>query len=232
MGLFDMITGKNKTGPKRSALDEANDPGAADDLASKLIGQLISFGLDGAGPLPSAKSVADKALANRGSVNAAIDSIVSNHLKLSAAGGFATGVGGFVTMPVALPANVIEFYVLATRMVGAIAAVRGHDISNQRVRTAILLTLTGSQAEDVLKKAGVANPGGVLASAALTRLPAAALMMVNKAVGFRLIRSLGEKALAKLGKGVPVAGGVIGAGLDAYMMKKIADQAKKEFPNI
>jgi hypothetical protein len=30
-------------------------------------------------------------------------------------------VGGFITLPVALPVNVLEFYVQATRMVGAIA---------------------------------------------------------------------------------------------------------------
>ena len=42
-----------------------------------------------------------------------------------AAGGFITGVGGLWAMPLALPVNVVEFYVQAARMVSAIATLRG-----------------------------------------------------------------------------------------------------------
>jgi hypothetical protein len=33
-----------------------------------------------------------------------------------------------------------------------------------------------------------------------------------------------------LGRGVPIAGGAIGGVLDAWMMKRIADAAQREFP--
>ena len=69
-----------------------------------------------------------------------------------AIGGFVTSVGGFVTMPVALPVNVVEFYVQATRMVAAIATLRGYDVNDPRVRTAVLLTLVGSDADEVLAR--------------------------------------------------------------------------------
>jgi hypothetical protein len=36
--------------------------------------------------------------------------------------------------------------------------------------------------------------------------------------------------LSKLGRGVPLAGGVVGAALDGYLMKQIADHARREFP--
>ncbi len=55
-------------------------------------------------------------------------------------------------------------------------------------------------------------------------------MVVNKAVGFRLMRGVSEKLLSRFGRGIPVAGGLVGGGIDAFMMKKIADQAMKEFP--
>jgi hypothetical protein len=54
--------------------------------------------------------------------------------------------------------------------------------------------------------------------------------MVNKAIGFRLLRGFGEKAFARLGRGVPVAGGFVGGGIDVWMMKRIADHALGEFP--
>ena len=94
----------------------------------------------------------------------------------------------------------------------------------------MLLTLVGSNAEDVLKKAGMSTGAGRVANIALRNMPPAALMVVNKAIGFRLLRGVGEKALSRLGRGVPVVGGFIGAGVDGFMMRKIADQAKKEFP--
>ena len=37
---------------------------------------------------------------------------------MAGTGGFVTGFGGFVTMPIALPVNVAEFYFVATRMTG------------------------------------------------------------------------------------------------------------------
>ena len=70
-------------------------------------------------------------------------------------------------MPIALPANVLEFYVQATRMVGAIATLRGYDVQDPRIRTAVLLTLVGSKSDDVLKKAGMATGGGRVTSLAL-----------------------------------------------------------------
>ena len=114
-------------------------------------------------------------------------------------------------MPIALPANVLEFYVQATRMVGAIATLRGYDIKDPRIRTAVLLTLVGSKSDDVLKKAGMATGGGRVTSLALRNMPPAALMVVNKAVGFNLMRGVGTKVLGRLGRGVPVAGGFFGA---------------------
>lgn len=72
--------------------------------------------------------------------------------------------------------------------------------------------------------------GGRLTSLAAQRLPGPALMMVDKAIGFRIIGQAGRATVGRLGKGVPVVGGVIGAGLDGYLLKRIADHAKAEFP--
>ena len=46
-----------------------------------------------------------------------------------------------------LPANVLEFYLLATRMVASIASVRGYDIKQPEIRSAILLTLIDAEAD-------------------------------------------------------------------------------------
>jgi EcsC protein family len=173
--------------------------------------------------------VADKARSAHSGVEGAIDAVVRQHVKIAAAGGFVTGIGGLVTLPVALPVNVAEFYLLATRMVAAIACLRGYDLRQPEVRSAILLALVGADADDLLKRAGL-SPSGRLAGLAAERLPGPALMMVNKGVGFRLISQIGRKSLPRFGKAVPIVGGAVGAGIDVLLLRRIADHARHEFP--
>jgi len=232
MGIFDILRGqKDDVAATRSAIEEANDPAADDSAVTRLIENILQIGIDGRKPFDSAAQVADEALKKAdGDVEEAVSKVVRSHVTSGAAGGVLTSIGGFITMPVAIPANVLEFYVQATRMTAAVAKLRGYDISQANIRTAVLLTLVGSKSEDVLAKAGVVTGGGRLASLALRNLPRSATMMVNKAVGFRLLKSVGGGALAKLGKGVPLVGGAVGGVLDGYMMNKIGEQALKEFP--
>lgn len=202
-------------------------------MVTDLVERLLDVGIDGAGPFSSARAVAQSATGSASGPEAAIKTIVRRHVATGAAGGFATGFGGLFTMPIALPANVIEFYLTATRMVAAIAHVRGYDLDSPQIRTAVLLTLVCADADDLLRKAGLVGglgAGGRLTSLAVQRLPGPALMMINKAIGFRIVSQAGRSALSRLGKGVPVVGGAIGAGLDAYLLKRIADNAKAEFP--
>lgn len=231
MGLFDRFrSGGDEVAVTRSALEAAQDAEADDSAVSRLVQMLLDVGIDGKGPFDSAAEVAAEALREEGSVEAAVTKVARKHLLGGAAGGFVTGLGGFVTMPVAMPVNVFEFYAQATRMVAAIASLRGYDLAQPEVRTAVGLTLVGSNADDVLKKAGMTVGGGRLASLAFKQLPPTAILIINKALGFRLLRGLGVKSLSRLGRGLPVAGGVVGAGVDGYMMNKIADQARREFP--
>lgn len=199
------------------------------DFATRLVEQLIAFGIEGKGPLKSAQSVADKARAKRGSTDAAVKAVIANSGRIGAAGGLVTGVGGLFTLPVSLPANVIEFYVTATRMVAAIAALRGYDIDKPQTRTAVLLCLTGTRNDDLLTKVGL-NSSGMAMGLVVDRLPEAAVMVVNKGLGFRLLAGLSTKWLAKLGKFVPIAAGLVGGGLDWMLLRRIAKVAKQEFP--
>ena len=233
MGIIDLLKpGRSETKKTRAALDAAADPQGDPGKIDRLVEMLIETGLEGRGPLRSAREVAEDALAKTGDREQAIARLARATTLTGGIGGFVTGLGGFVTMPVSLPVNVAEFYLQAVRMVGAVATLRGYDIDEPRVRTAVLLTLVGSDSDEVLKKAGMATAGSRLTSYALKGLPPAALMVVNKAVGFRLMRGVSEKLLARLGRGIPVAGGLVGGGIDGFMMKKIADHAMKEFPAV
>jgi hypothetical protein len=201
-------------------------------MVGRLIQVLLDAGIDGLGPLKPARQLADLARRDTRTTEGAVKKIVRSHVVKGGVGGFVTGVGGFVTMPVALPANVVEFYVGATRMVAGIATLRGYDLDDPQVRSAVLLTLIGSEADEVLAKAGLTGGTGKVVGLVGQQLPPAALLMLNKAIGFRILRGVGEKAFARLGRAIPLAGGVVGGGIDVWMMKRIADHALGEFPPI
>jgi hypothetical protein len=55
-------------------------------------------------------------------------------------------------------------------------------------------------------------------------------MVVNKAIAFRLLSSAGKGVLSRFGKNVPIVGGVVGAGVDTWLLHRIAQQARDEFP--
>jgi len=214
-----------------AASSSSSDEGGLTGTATKLIERLLDIGIDGRGPFDSAETIAETALKHsRGNVEQAVTSIRRDHRQLGAVGGFVTGLGGFFTMPISLPANVLAFYLVGTRMTAATAKVRGYDLKDPAIRSAILLTLVGADGDDILKKAGLTAAGGKLSSVAFSRLPAPALMVLNKAIGFRLLARIGGSAFTRLGRAVPVVGGLLGGGVDVYMLSRIGAQAAKEFP--
>lgn len=204
-----------------------------DRLTKALASHLVDAGIDGRARIPSATAAARTVLARTDSdVEAAVSRLTRTHVAMAAGEGFVTGLGGFVTLPVAIPANVLGFYVLATHMVAELAAVRGHDVDQPDVRTAVLVCLTGEDVNDLLGKVGLSAPGGRITARVLRGLPPAALAAVNKAVAFRIVTSVGKSTLSRLGRGVPLAGGVIGGTVDAVLMRRIAARARLEFPQV
>ena len=208
-------------------VNNAQPDSQMDRIATSIAQQLINVGINGVANFDSAASVADKALKQEKTPAAAIDHIVNSHTRLAGMSGFVTNLGGFVTMPVALPANVVGFYTLATRMVAAIARINGHDITSPAVRSAVLLHLVGADATKILK--GVGSPATIATRVTTAGLPPAALAVVNKAVAFRLASSTGQRFLTKIPRAIPVAGGVIGAFVDVSLIRGIAKDAKAGF---
>jgi hypothetical protein len=233
MGLFDLLKPSGEEAERTASALAAARENAPDDTAmGRLVRMLLASGLDGRGPLRGAQATAEAARRRTSDTGEALERVVRLHTLGGAVGGFVTGLGGFVTMPVALPVNVAEFYVQATRMVGAIATLRGYDVRDPQIRTAVLLTLVGSRTDEVLARAGVSTGAGAMTRVALRPLPPAVLMVVNKAIGFRLMRGVLERIFSRLGRAVPFLGGVLGAVLDTWMMRRIAEQAMVEFPAV
>ena len=205
-------------------------PEAEGGPLQKLVESFRGFGLDGHVGFASAQKVADRAARGRTSTKKAVRRIIASHRRGVTAGGFLTGLGGLITLPVLLPANVFEFYVQATRMSGAIAAARGFDIEDDAVRARILATLVGSDAGAVLKNIGLGPVAGAAAREAGKRLSTNQTAQVASAIGGRIIRRFTLRSGQVFGKAIPGLGALIGAWGDRRQLAQIAAAAMAEFP--
>jgi len=108
--------------------------------------QVIEIAIDGYGRMPSAKTVAARHLQRQGgSIDDAMSSIIDHHIRLASAQGFVTNIGGLAALPVAIPANITGVAIVQVRMVAAIAHLRGYDLDDHRVRTALVMCLMGGE---------------------------------------------------------------------------------------
>lgn len=149
--------------------------------------------------------------------------------------GFVTGLGGLITLPVALPANVTSVLYIQLRMVAAIAYIGGFDVQSDQVQTLTYACLTGSAISNVLKETGI-KIGEKVAISAINKIPGKVLTSINQKVGFRLVTKFGTKGVVNLVKLVPVAGGVVGGAMDMSSTQIIARNAynifiKKQMPS-
>ncbi|ATG51876.1 hypothetical protein CFK38_10345 [Brachybacterium vulturis] len=237
MGIFSMLSrDESARSTAREALQEARRGGESPQggALERVVTLIRDIGLDGKLTYASATDIAQRAQRGRGRrrPRVAVRRIVRRHRRGVTAGGFVTGLGGFVTLPLLLPTNVVEFYVQATRMVGAIAAVRGYDLQDEEVRVRVLAALLGEESGDVLKNVGLGPIAGVATRSLATRLPSSPQSQVASAIGGRLLRRFGLRSFRLFGKAIPGLGAVIGALSDRSQLNRIAAAAKKSFPPV
>lgn len=193
-----------------------------------VINKVISIGIDGAGPLSSARAIAEESLSHHGDVEKAIDRLIATHVRLVGATGFATGVGGAFTMPLTIPADITLLYAYAARCSAAVAHLRGYDTTSEEVQSAVLLSLLGSAGSAVLADIGI-NVANKSAMAALNKLPGKILIEINKKVGYRLFTKFGTKGAVNLVKWIPLAGGGVGAAVNVATMRSVGRYSKSTF---
>ena len=142
--------------------------------------------------------------------------------------GFLSGLGGVLTLPVTIPANLASVLYVQIRMVAAIAHLGGHDLRSDQVRTLCYACMCGSATAGVLKDVGI-QCGAKLTKEAIKRISGRTLTHINQKVGFRLVTKFGEKGLINMGKVIPLAGGIVGGAFDAASTSGIGKIARAMF---
>ncbi len=201
-----------------------------ESAALKVAKWLTEKAMGGAGPVSSADALAMEYLINVDYVDhdERVDSLIFWETTKNFTSGFITGLGGVITLPVSIPAALSASWLLQARMIGAIAKIYGHSLDDDRVKTMILLTITGNDIKEILKEAGV-KIGTKVTYKIIEAIPGKILIEINKKVGFRLLTKAGEKGIVNLTKLVPGVGGLIGGSVDAVSCRTVGKLAKHAF---
>ena len=184
--------------------------------------------VNGLPKMETAQELAQRYLRKHNNVDKAINDFVNWQTAKCTTSGFLTGLGGLITLPVAIPTNITSVLYVQIRMIAAIAYMRGYNLNDDEVKTFVYVALTGQAATDILKQAGI-KIGTKMSTSLIKKIPFAVIKQINKAVGFRLVTKFGEKGVINLGKVVPIVGGVIGGTVDVVGTNTIGKTAKKIF---
>ena len=199
------------------------------EVAGGMLRGIIEFAINGAGSFLGARAVAAKRLAESADREAAIGALVTQHIALASAQGFVTSVGGLVTLPVGLPANIAGLAVLHTRMIAAIAHLRGYDVEDRRVRAALTLTLLGEAEVLRLLRAGRLPATPLVVATAPVFDPVLEREISERVMGSLAGRLGGKHVAVIVVRRIPLVGGGVGAVVDGMLTSGLAGYARRQF---
>ncbi|WP_113625513.1 EcsC family protein [Pectobacterium peruviense] len=205
----------------------------AEKLSEGKIMQVLNWAYDKAldGTIPGTDSSYDMAenyLKGEGNLPDKVNSLVRWQNTKSATTGFVSGLGGIITMPVAIPASIATVIYVQIRMITAIAIMGGYDVKDDRVKALVYSCLAGNAAKDILKGTGIVI-GSKMSMQLIKSISKETIFAINKRVGFRLLTKFGEKGVINLGKMIPLVGGVIGGTFDGISTNIVGNIARKTF---
>lgn len=202
-----------------------------DGKAVRLANWVLEKGVDGFGPFLGASDLADEYLADGNYVDddQRAWSLIKWESSKNVTTGFVTGVGGFATLPVTIPAGFGAAWLVQARLAASIARIHGYDIHDDKVRTLVLMSILGDAGlKEPIKVAGktIAQKS---AKAAINTLTRETLTKINQAIGYRLLTKAGSKGVINLTRLVPFVGGVVGGVVDGAACYAVGAIAQRTF---
>ena len=143
--------------------------------------------------------------------------------------GAITGVGGLVTLPVAVPADLVVTWRVQATMACAIAYVYGHTPETTDLKTDIYLILAGDSAKEVLKRFGIEVSKAVTKKAVDKYITREVMKKIWAVVGRKIITKAGEKSLTSFVKMIPLVGAPVGFAFDWLTTRAVGVTAIKYY---
>ena len=184
--------------------------------------------LNGMPGMDSASQLAIGFMEKEGTSREKANSLIRWQNAKAGTSGFVTGIGGLMTLPVAIPANLASVLYIQVRMIAAIAYMGGYELRDEKVKTLVYMCLVGNFAKDIIQETGI-RLGTKFTAMTVERISEKSLLLINERVGFRLLAASGTKGMINLGKAVPLVGGIIGGSIDVAATNTIGNMARNTF---
>ncbi len=101
---------------------------------------------------PSVEDFANEYLNKYKTPEIACDMMLKNQITKCTTSGFITGFGGFIAMPVTIPANLSSVLYVQMRMIACAAYMAGYELSSDETQTFVYACLAGVAVNGVVKK--------------------------------------------------------------------------------
>ncbi|HYJ68034.1 MAG TPA: EcsC family protein [Nocardioidaceae bacterium] len=198
-------------------------------VTSSYVREILERAIDGGGPFKGAAGAADARLVQaRGDVEDAVRDLIDAHVRMAGVQGFLTNIGGAVTLPVMIPANVTGLALLQCHLVAGVAHLRGYDLDDPRVRNAVMACLLGEDAvHNLVRRKRIPSTPMAIATSPMHD------PQLDKRIGTMVTAELwtkitGRRAALMVGRRVPLLGGGVGAFADGLSTYQVGSYAERE----
>ncbi|MGI9174953.1 MAG: hypothetical protein ACR2GR_06510 [Rhodothermales bacterium] len=194
-------------------------------MRSTLLKPLYNKAVKGLPGLGTPAAAAQRALRKAGSPEAAADHLVPRYTSLCGATGFVSGLPGFLLLPVTLPANLAGVALLQLHMNATFAVLAGEDPHDSDVRDRAIACLL-----DKFDESGQNTEDEEVATRTSVKLAERAVRFATEQATRFAVKAARGVALSKVGaRRLPLVGGFLSAGSDAYATTRIAQCARQTF---
>jgi len=143
--------------------------------------------------------------------------------------GAATGIGGFLTLPLSVPADMFASWKIQIFLALVIAHVYGHNNNTADIRTDVYLILAGDSAKEALKRLGIEVSKGVTKKAMNKYVTREIMKKIWKIIPQKIITKGGTKSLTSFTKMIPLLGAPVGYAFDWTATQTVGKTAIKYY---
>ena len=156
---FLQRTGKGKAFDRHSCnhdlagLEDTMAKNWTEEQVTRLLDWAYDTAISVPPPFDSAEDLANDYSRGAGSLVDDVNSLIRWQNTKAATSGFLSGLGGLITLPIAIPVNFGAVLVIHVRMIAAIAIMGGYDVKDDRVKTLAYVSLVGNSTKEILRSA-------------------------------------------------------------------------------
>jgi len=143
--------------------------------------------------------------------------------------GAITGLGGLITLPIAIPANLATTWRVQATMACAIAYVYGHTFTSTDLKTDIYIILAGDSAKEAFKRFGIEISKAATKKTVEKYVTREIMTKIWAVIGQKIVTKAGEKSLTSLVKMVPLVGAPVGFAFDWTSTRIVGQTAIKYY---